>query len=116
MWLLWKKVYQGLLAKDASPKARSDFLVPDYLNQEQEETLVQYDLGEHTFESNSSVQMPVISQVSSTQNCESTFPLGSLGGLTEKEEELHEQPKTSAPAEAPRDDPPKAELPAITIE
>lgn len=94
----------------------SDFLVPDYLNQEQEETLVQYDLGEHTFESNSSVQMPVISQVSSTQNCESTFPLGSLGGLTEKEEELHEQPKTSAPAEAPRDDPPKAELPAITIE
>uniref|UniRef100_A0A0D9S4R9 Zinc finger and BTB domain containing 44 n=1 Tax=Chlorocebus sabaeus TaxID=60711 RepID=A0A0D9S4R9_CHLSB len=40
----------------------SDFLVPDYLNQEQEETLVQYDLGEHGFESNSSVQMPVISQ------------------------------------------------------
>lgn len=60
--------------------------------------------------------MSVTSQVSSTQNCESTFPLGSLGGLTEKEEELHEQPKTSAPAEAPRDDPPKAELPAITIE
>ncbi|XP_029399128.1 zinc finger and BTB domain-containing protein 44 isoform X3 [Mus pahari] len=94
----------------------SDFLVPDYLNQEQEETLVQYDLGEHTFESNSSVQMPVISQVSSTQNCESTFPLGSLGGLAEKEEELHEQPKTSAPAEVARDDPPKAELSAITIE
>lgn len=60
--------------------------------------------------------MPVISQVSSTQNCESTFPLGSLGGLAEKEEELQEQPKTSAHAEAPRDDPPKAELSSITIE
>ncbi|XP_036050095.1 zinc finger and BTB domain-containing protein 44 isoform X1 [Onychomys torridus] len=84
----------------------SDFLVPDYLNQEQEETLVQYDLGEHTFESNSSVQMPVISQVSSTQNCESSFPLGSLGGLAEKEEEVQEQPKTSTHAEAPREDPP----------
>ncbi|KAF4009752.1 hypothetical protein G4228_000880 [Cervus hanglu yarkandensis] len=93
----------------------SDFLVPDYLNQEQEETLVQYDLGEHSFESNSSVQMPVISQVSSTQNCESTFPLGSLG-LTEKEEEMPEQPKTSASAEATRDDPPKSELSSITIE
>jgi zinc finger/BTB domain-containing protein 44 len=83
----------------------SDFLVPDYLNQEQEETLVQYDLGEHGFDSNSSVQMPVISQVSSTQNCESTFPLGSLGGLAEKEEEVPGQPKTSACAEATRDDP-----------
>lgn len=94
----------------------SDFLVPDYLNQEQEETLVQYDLGEHSFESNSSVQMPVISQVSSTQNCESTFPLGSLGGLAEKEEEMPEQPKTSACTEATRDDPPKSELSSITIE
>ncbi|XP_072467709.1 zinc finger and BTB domain-containing protein 44 isoform X3 [Notamacropus eugenii] len=94
----------------------SDFLVPDYLNQEQEETLVQYELGEHSFESNSSVQMPVISQVSSTQNCESTFPLGSLGGLTEKEEEVPEQPKTSASTETIRDDPPKLELSSITIE
>ncbi|XP_056650616.1 zinc finger and BTB domain-containing protein 44 isoform X6 [Monodelphis domestica] len=94
----------------------SDFLVPDYLNQEQEETLVQYELGEHSFESNSSVQMPVISQVSSTQNCESTFPLGSLSGLTEKEEEMPEQPKTSASSETIRDDPPKLELSSITIE
>ncbi|XP_020819434.1 zinc finger and BTB domain-containing protein 44 isoform X3 [Phascolarctos cinereus] len=94
----------------------SDFLVPDYLNQEQEETLVQYELGEHSFESSSSVQMPVISQVSSTQNCESTFPLGSLGGLTEKEEEMPEQPKTSASTETIRDDPPKLELSSITIE
>ncbi|XP_068935961.1 zinc finger and BTB domain-containing protein 44 isoform X3 [Petaurus breviceps papuanus] len=94
----------------------SDFLVPDYLNQEQEETLVQYELGEHSFESNSSVQMPVISQVSSTQNCESTFPLGSLGGLTEKEEEMPEQPKTNASTETIRDDPPKLELSSITIE
>ncbi|XP_044522098.1 zinc finger and BTB domain-containing protein 44 isoform X2 [Gracilinanus agilis] len=94
----------------------SDFLVPDYLNQEQEETLVQYELGEHSFENNSSVQMPVISQVSSTQNCESTFPLGSLSGLTEKEEEMPEQPKTSASSETIRDDPPKLELSSITIE
>ncbi|XP_063121803.1 zinc finger and BTB domain-containing protein 44 isoform X4 [Rattus norvegicus] len=94
----------------------SDFLVPDYLSQEQEEALVQYDLGEHTSESSSSVQMPVISQVSSTHNCESTFPLGSLGGLAEKEEDLQEQPKTSAHDDAPRDDPPKAELSSITIE
>lgn len=116
MWPLWEEVHQGLLAKDASPKAWSDFLVPDYLNQEQEETLVQYDLGEHGFESNSSVQMPVISQVSSTQNCESTFPLGSLGGLAEKEEEMPEQPKTSACAETPGGDPPKSELSSVTIE
>lgn len=60
--------------------------------------------------------MPVISQVSSTQNCESTFPLGSLGGLTEKEEEVQEQPTASAHAEAARDDPPKSELSSITIE
>ncbi|KFP79062.1 Zinc finger and BTB domain-containing protein 44, partial [Apaloderma vittatum] len=78
----------------------SDLLVPDYLNQEQEETLRQYELGERGFESNSSVQMPVISQVWSTQDCESTFPLGSLGGLAEKEEEVPEQPKTNATAEA----------------
>ncbi|XP_044538868.1 uncharacterized protein LOC123253789 [Gracilinanus agilis] len=95
----------------------SDFLVPDYLNQEQEETLVQYKLVEHSFENNSSVQMPVISQVSSTQNCESTFPLGSLRGLTEKEEEMPEQPKASASSETIRDDPPpKLELSSITIE
>ncbi|KAM5246767.1 zinc finger and BTB domain-containing protein 44 isoform 2-T2 [Ctenodactylus gundi] len=93
----------------------SDFLVPDYLNQEQGEPLVQYDLGEHGFESSSSVQMPVISQVSSTQNCESTFPLGSLSGLAEKED-APEPPKTSACAEAPRDGPPKAELSSIIIE
>ncbi|XP_064338298.1 zinc finger and BTB domain-containing protein 44 isoform X8 [Camelus dromedarius] len=94
----------------------SDFLVPDYLNQEPEDTLVQYDLGEHSFESSSSVQMPVISQVSSTQNCESSFPLGSLGELAEKEEEMPDQPKTSVCAEATRDDPPKSELSSITIE
>ncbi|NWW04162.1 ZBT44 protein, partial [Oreocharis arfaki] len=94
----------------------SDFLVPDYLNQEQEETLGQYELGEHGFENNSSVQMPVISQVSSTQNCESTFPLGSLGGLAEKEEDVPEQPKTNATAEGAVGDPPKPELSSITIE
>lgn len=116
MWPLWEKVHPSLLAKDASPEARSDFLVPDYLNQEQEETLGQYELGEHGFESNSSVQMPVISQVSSTQNCESTFPLGSLGGLAEKEEDVPEQPKTNATAEAAAGDPPKQELSSITIE
>lgn len=60
--------------------------------------------------------MPVISQVSSTQNCESTFPLGALGGLAGKEEEMPEQPKTSACAEPARDDPPKSELSSITIE
>lgn len=60
--------------------------------------------------------MPVISQVSSTQNCESTFPLGSLGGLAEKEEEMPEQPKTSACAETPGGDPPKSELSSVTIE
>nr|XP_033773408.1 zinc finger and BTB domain-containing protein 44 isoform X2 [Geotrypetes seraphini] len=89
-----------------------DFLVPDYLNQEQEEALGHYELAEHSFESNASVQMPVISQVSSTQNCENTFPLVSLGGLVEKEEEeeLPEQPKPSAISENPRDDTPKTEL------
>uniref|UniRef100_A0A8C4SUM8 Zinc finger and BTB domain-containing protein 44 n=1 Tax=Erpetoichthys calabaricus TaxID=27687 RepID=A0A8C4SUM8_ERPCA len=40
----------------------SDFLVPDYLNQVQEEALGQYELGDHNFEGGSSVQMPVISQ------------------------------------------------------
>jgi len=60
--------------------------------------------------------MPVISQVSSTQNCESTFPLGSLGGLAEKEEDVPEQPKTNANAEAAAGDPPKPELSSITIE
>lgn len=77
---------------------------------------MQYDLGEHTLESGPSVQMPVISQVSSSQHCESTFPLGSLSGLAEKEEEVPEQPKTSACAEATRDDPPKSELSSITLE
>lgn len=109
--VIWKLILYFILCLSFS-----DFLVPDYLNQEQEETLVQYDLGEHTFESNSSVQMPVISQVSSTQNCESSFPLGSLGGLAEKEEEVQEQPKTSVHAEATQDDPPKSELSSITIE
>ncbi|XP_063112162.1 zinc finger and BTB domain-containing protein 44 isoform X3 [Cavia porcellus] len=94
----------------------SDFLVPDYLNQDQEETLVQYDLGEHGFESNSSVQMPVISQVSSTQNCESTFPLGPLAGLAEKDEETPAQLKPSAHADAPGDEHPQSELSSITIE
>ncbi|XP_041090930.1 zinc finger and BTB domain-containing protein 44 isoform X1 [Polyodon spathula] len=69
----------------------SDFLVPDYLNQVQEEALGQYELGDHHFEGNPSIQMPVISQVSSTQNCESTFPLASLGGLGDKEEEEEEE-------------------------
>uniref|UniRef100_A0A3P9CUR7 Zinc finger and BTB domain-containing protein 44 n=1 Tax=Maylandia zebra TaxID=106582 RepID=A0A3P9CUR7_9CICH len=57
----------------------SDFLVPDYLSQvqEEEEALgVQYDTSASTTtpaSSSSSVQMPVISQVSSsTQNCESS--------------------------------------------
>uniref|UniRef100_A0A3Q0RD38 Zinc finger and BTB domain-containing protein 44 n=1 Tax=Amphilophus citrinellus TaxID=61819 RepID=A0A3Q0RD38_AMPCI len=57
----------------------SDFLVPDYLSQvqEEEEALgVQYDTSTSTAtpaSSSSSVQMPVISQVSSsTQNCESS--------------------------------------------
>ncbi|XP_073426157.1 zinc finger and BTB domain-containing protein 44 isoform X1 [Dendrobates tinctorius] len=97
----------------------SDFLVPDYLSQEQEEALGQYELVEHGFESNSSVQMPVISQVSSTQNCESTFPLGSLSGLAEKEgdeEELTEPAKASPLQETSRDDTPKAEVASIAVE
>uniref|UniRef100_A0A1A8K319 Zinc finger and BTB domain containing 44 n=1 Tax=Nothobranchius kuhntae TaxID=321403 RepID=A0A1A8K319_NOTKU len=74
----------------ASAEARSDFLVPDYLSQvqEEEEALgVQYELEEShhhpvypgststttAASSSSSVQMSVISQVSSsTQNCESS--------------------------------------------
>uniref|UniRef100_A0A1A7XLE8 Zinc finger and BTB domain containing 44 n=1 Tax=Iconisemion striatum TaxID=60296 RepID=A0A1A7XLE8_9TELE len=74
----------------ASAEARSDFLVPDYLSQvqEEEEVLgVQYELEEShhhpvypgststttAASSSSSVQMSVISQVSSsTQNCESS--------------------------------------------
>ncbi|XP_023564840.1 zinc finger and BTB domain-containing protein 44 [Octodon degus] len=86
---------------------RGDFLVPDYFNQEdQEGTLAQYDLGEHGFESNSSVQMPVISQVSSIQNCECTFPLGSLAGLAEKEEEGSQQPNPIVLADLTREDSP----------
>lgn len=97
----------------------SDFLVPDYLSQEQEEALGQYELAEHGFENNSSVQMPVISQVSSTQNCESTFPLGSLGSLAEKEgeeEEMTESVKASPMDESSRDDTPKAEVSSIAVE
>lgn len=94
----------------------SDFLVPDYLNQDQDETLGQYELGEHGFDNSASVQMPVISQVSSTQNCESTFPLGPVGGLAEKEEDMPEQPKTIVSAEASREEPPKPGLSSITIE
>ncbi|XP_063799702.1 zinc finger and BTB domain-containing protein 44 isoform X1 [Pseudophryne corroboree] len=96
----------------------SDFLVPDYLSQEQEEALGQYELAEHSFESNSSVQMPVISQVSSTQNCESTFPLGSLSGLAEKEEEdeMAEPAKVSPMEETSRDDTPKTEVASIAVE
>lgn len=77
---------------------------------------MQYDLGEHSFESDSSVQMPVISQVSSTQSCESAFPLVALGGLADKEEERPQEPKTGACAEAARDDPPKPELSSVTLE
>ncbi|XP_066564735.1 zinc finger and BTB domain-containing protein 44 [Amia ocellicauda] len=97
----------------------SDFLVPDYLNQVQEEALGQYELPDHSFEGSSSVQMPVISQVSSTQNCESTFPLPPLGALTDKEEEVVlEEPKTNASSspEDPEEDPQKKELASITIE
>ncbi|XP_068096488.1 zinc finger and BTB domain-containing protein 44 isoform X2 [Hyperolius riggenbachi] len=98
----------------------SDFLVPDYLNQEQEEALGQYELAEHGFENNSSVQMPVISQVSSTQNCETTFPLGSLGSLAEKEEgeeeEMGEPVKASPMDESSRDDTTKAEVSSIAVE
>ncbi|KAJ8276090.1 hypothetical protein COCON_G00078420 [Conger conger] len=68
----------------------SDFLVPDYLSQVQEEALGQYDLAEHGFHSSSSVQMPVISQVSSTQNCSATFPHSPPGPLTDREEEEEE--------------------------
>ncbi|KAJ8401714.1 hypothetical protein AAFF_G00376850 [Aldrovandia affinis] len=65
----------------------SDFLVPDYLSQVEEEALGQYDLAGRGAEGGSSVQTPVISQVSSTQDCESTFHLGPPGPLTDKEEE-----------------------------
>ncbi|KAM4016689.1 zinc finger and BTB domain-containing protein 44 isoform 1-T1 [Anomaloglossus baeobatrachus] len=97
----------------------SDFLVPDYLSQEQEEALGQYELVEHSFEGNSSVQMPVISQVSSTQNCESTFPLGSLSGLVEKEgdeEELSQPAKASPLEDTSPDDAPKTEVASIAVE
>ncbi|XP_023672059.1 zinc finger and BTB domain-containing protein 44 isoform X2 [Paramormyrops kingsleyae] len=93
----------------------SDFLVPDYLNQVQEEALGQYELAEQSFEGNS-VQMPVISQVSSTQNCESAFSLAPPGALAakeveedeeevEEEETVSEAPKTStgSSAETPKD-------------
>ncbi|KAG5844010.1 hypothetical protein ANANG_G00156930 [Anguilla anguilla] len=69
----------------------SDFLVPDYLSQVQEEALGHYDLAEHGFESTASVQMPVISQVSSTQNCSAAFPLSPPGPLTDREEEEEDE-------------------------
>ncbi|KAJ8368229.1 hypothetical protein SKAU_G00082570 [Synaphobranchus kaupii] len=69
----------------------SDFLLPDYLSQVQEEALGQYVLADQSYESGSSVQMPVISQVSSTQNCESTFLLGPLTDREEEEEEEDEE-------------------------
>ncbi|KAI1903303.1 hypothetical protein AGOR_G00025820 [Albula goreensis] len=108
----------------------SDFLVPDYLSQVQEEALGQYDLADHGFEGSSSVQMPVISQVSSTQNCESVFPLGPPGPLTDKEEEDDEEeeeeeagteePKTQPSSSSlgiPEDVlPQKEELASITVE
>ncbi|XP_041030309.1 zinc finger and BTB domain-containing protein 44-like isoform X2 [Cetorhinus maximus] len=73
----------------------SDFIVPDYLKQEQEEALGQYDIGDNGFDSNSAVQMPVISQVSSTQNCDTAFPLGHLAGLMNKDDEIMEEQKTN---------------------
>ncbi|KAM9297032.1 zinc finger and BTB domain-containing protein 44 [Gastrophryne carolinensis] len=89
----------------------SDFLVPDYLSQEQEEALGQYELAEHAFDNNTSVQMPVISQVSSTQNCEGAFP---LGGLVEKEGD-EEDPGDPAKAGGPLDDLPQAEVSSISV-
>ncbi|GCC31281.1 zinc finger and BTB domain-containing protein 44-like [Chiloscyllium punctatum] len=73
----------------------SDFIVPDYLKQEQEEALGQYDIGDNGFDNNSAVQMPVISQVSSTQNCDTGFPLGHLAGLMNKDDEIMEEQKTN---------------------
>ncbi|KAJ8280605.1 hypothetical protein GJAV_G00056800 [Gymnothorax javanicus] len=70
----------------------SDFFLPDYLSQVQEEALGQYELADPGFESGgSSVQTPVIAQVSSTQNCESTFLLGPLTDREEEEEEGEEE-------------------------
>lgn len=63
--------------------------------------------------------MPVISQVSSTQNCESTFPLGSLSGLAEKdgdEEEVTDPAKAMTLEETSRDDNPKTEVASIAVE
>ncbi|XP_062894898.1 zinc finger and BTB domain-containing protein 44-like isoform X2 [Mobula hypostoma] len=73
----------------------SDFIVPDYLKQEQEEALAHYDIEDSGFDNNSAVQMPVISQVSSTQNCDSAFPLGHLAGLMNKDDEIIEEQKTN---------------------
>ncbi|XP_036378828.1 zinc finger and BTB domain-containing protein 44-like isoform X1 [Megalops cyprinoides] len=105
----------------------SDFLVPDYLSQVQEEALGQYDLADHGFEGSSSVQMPVISQVSSTQNCESAFPLGPQGPLTDREEEeeeeeeeaVTEEPKNQASSSSlgvPEDIPQEKGLASVTVE
>ncbi|KAG5836900.1 hypothetical protein ANANG_G00233580 [Anguilla anguilla] len=69
----------------------SDFLLPDYLSQVQEEALGQYELADQSFDSGSSIHMPVISQVSSTQNCESTFLLGPLTDREEEEDEEEEE-------------------------
>ena len=103
-----------------SPHGPSDFLMPDYLSQvQEEETLGQYELVEHGFEGNhSSVQMPVISQVSSTQNCESsTFP---LDPLSLKDENVSEEPKTngsnSSPDGSEEENAHIKELASITIE
>ncbi|KAL2094964.1 hypothetical protein ACEWY4_009683 [Coilia grayii] len=52
----------------------SEFLLPEYLSQMQEESLGHFEMADQAFEggssSSSSVQTPVISQVSSTQNCD----------------------------------------------
>ncbi|XP_030632494.1 zinc finger and BTB domain-containing protein 44-like [Chanos chanos] len=95
----------------------SDFLMPDYLSQAQEETLGQYELVDHGLESGgSSVQMPVISQVSSTQSCE-TLP---LGPPTQTEEDGMEEPKTttcSSSQEGSEERSPQRKEPAsITVE
>ncbi|KAJ8266252.1 hypothetical protein GJAV_G00128290 [Gymnothorax javanicus] len=74
----------------------SDFLVPDYLSQAQEEALGHYDPAERGFKSSPpSVQMPVISQVSSAQNCISSSSAASAPRCPQEppaeEEEEQEQ-------------------------
>ncbi|KAI1893464.1 hypothetical protein AGOR_G00123990 [Albula goreensis] len=104
----------------------SDFLLPDYLSHVQEEALGQYELADQSFEGNSSVHMPVISQVSSTQNCESSFPLGPLTDQEEEEEgaggaggTVLDEPKTDSsksPDVLEEDNIQNKELSSITIE